>query len=69
VNGQTFTVQFPLRGNYKLVCLVHENMTGTVHVMEPAANRGVVRGRRMRFDRAPVFRIGPRLMRAEIAKE
>jgi plastocyanin len=37
VNGQTFTVQFPLRGNYKLVCLVHENMTGTVHVMEPAA--------------------------------
>ena len=37
VKGQSFTVQFPLRGNYKLVCLVHENMTGTVHVLEPAA--------------------------------
>ena len=37
VKGQTFTVQFPLRGNYKLVCLVHENMTGVVHVLEPAA--------------------------------
>ena len=37
VKGQTFTVQFPLRGNYKLVCLVHQNMTGVVHVLEPAA--------------------------------
>jgi plastocyanin len=37
VSGQTFTVQFPVRGNYKLVCLVHENMTGVVHVLEPAA--------------------------------
>ena len=37
VKGQAFTVQFPLRGNYKLVCLVHENMTGVVHVLEPAA--------------------------------
>jgi plastocyanin len=37
VSGQTFTVQFPVRGNYKLVCLVHENMTGLVHVLEPAA--------------------------------
>lgn len=37
VRGQTFTVQFPVRGNYKLVCLVHENMTGVVHVLEPAA--------------------------------
>jgi len=37
VKGQTFTVQFPLRGNYKVVCLVHENVTGVVHVLEPAA--------------------------------
>ena len=37
VKGQAFTVQFPVRGNYKLVCLVHENMTGTIHVLEPAA--------------------------------
>ena len=35
MKGQTFTVQFPLRGNYKLVCLVHENMSGVVHVLEP----------------------------------
>jgi len=37
VTGQTFTMQFPMRGNYKLGCLVHENMTGVVHVLEPAA--------------------------------
>jgi plastocyanin len=37
VKGQTFTVQFPVAGNYKLVCLVHENMTGTIHVLESAA--------------------------------
>jgi plastocyanin len=30
VSGQTSTVQFPVRGNYKLVCLVHENMAGVV---------------------------------------
>jgi plastocyanin len=33
VKGQTFKVSFPTAGNYKLVCLVHENMTGTVHVL------------------------------------
>ena len=33
VKGQTFTVFFPTAGNFKLVCLVHENMTGTVHVL------------------------------------
>jgi plastocyanin len=36
VKGQTFTVQFPKVGNYKLVCLVHENMTGAVHVLDLA---------------------------------
>ena len=33
VNGQTYTVQFPTAGNFKLVCLVHPSMTGTVHVL------------------------------------
>ncbi len=27
VKGQTLTVIFPVAGNFKLVCLVHENMT------------------------------------------
>jgi len=29
----TFTVTFPNPGNYKLVCLIHTNMIGTVHVL------------------------------------
>jgi plastocyanin len=33
--GTTYTVTFPTPGNYKLVCLVHANMTGTVHVLSP----------------------------------
>lgn len=31
--GQTFSVMFPTVGNFKLVCLVHEDMTGVVHVL------------------------------------
>jgi plastocyanin len=31
-----YTVMFPIPGNYKLVCLVHPNMTAVVHVL-PAA--------------------------------
>jgi plastocyanin len=34
VKGSTFTVTFPTVGNFKLVCLVHPNMTGVVHVLE-----------------------------------
>lgn len=34
VKGQSFTVSFPAPGNFKLVCLVHENMTGVVHVLD-----------------------------------
>jgi len=30
----TFTVIFPTAGNFKQVCLVHERMTGTVHVLD-----------------------------------
>ena len=37
VNGATFTVAFPKTGNFKLVCLVHERMTGAVHVLESNA--------------------------------
>lgn len=29
----TYTVTFPNAGNFKVVCLVHENMTGLVHVL------------------------------------
>lgn len=31
--GQTFTVMFPKAGNYKVVCLVHNPMNGTIHVL------------------------------------
>jgi len=30
------TVTFPVTGNFKLVCLIHEDMTGTVHVLAPS---------------------------------
>jgi plastocyanin len=33
-NGQGFSVTFPKAGNYKLVCLVHQNMTSIVHVLD-----------------------------------
>ena len=32
--GQTFTITFPTAGNFKLVCLVHRDMTAAVHVLE-----------------------------------
>ncbi len=31
--GQTFAVLFPAAGNYKVECLVHTFMTGTIHVL------------------------------------
>ena len=31
--GTTYTVTFPIPGNYRLVCLIHTNMTGLVHVL------------------------------------
>jgi plastocyanin len=34
MDGQTYTVNFPTAGNFKVVCLVHANMTGAVHVLE-----------------------------------
>jgi len=35
--GQTYTVKFPTTGNFKLVCLVHLYMNGTIHVLTPSA--------------------------------
>jgi plastocyanin len=32
--GTTYTVTFPKAGNYRLVCLIHVNMTGIVHVLD-----------------------------------
>jgi plastocyanin len=34
VAGQTYTVTFPAAGNFKLVCLVHVDMTGVIHVLD-----------------------------------
>jgi plastocyanin len=34
--GEKFTVLFPVTGNFKLVCLIHEDMTGIVHVLAPS---------------------------------
>lgn len=33
-NAPTYTVHFPTAGNFKLVCLVHPDMTGVVHVLD-----------------------------------
>lgn len=33
----TYTVIFPITGNFKLVCLVHTNMTATIHVLDLSA--------------------------------
>ncbi|MCU1252873.1 MAG: hypothetical protein JWQ49_5902 [Edaphobacter sp.] len=33
VTGASFKVNFPKAGNYKLVCLVHNQMTGLIHVL------------------------------------
>jgi plastocyanin len=34
--GEKLTVVFPVAGNFKLVCLLHDNMTGTIHVLNPS---------------------------------
>jgi len=33
----TYTVSFPSVGNFKFVCLIHADMTGVVHVVDPSA--------------------------------
>ncbi|HEX3740878.1 MAG TPA: plastocyanin/azurin family copper-binding protein [Terriglobales bacterium] len=37
VSGQSFSVMFTSPGNFKLVCLVHPDQTGVVHVLETNA--------------------------------
>ena len=46
VRGQTFTVIFPAAGNFKLVCLVHENMDGRIHVLDLSERVNRLPGRR-----------------------
>ena len=36
VLGQTYQVIFPKAGNYEIVCLVHAEMFGVIHVLDPA---------------------------------
>lgn len=36
--GATYTINFPTPGNYKLLCLIHTNMNGTVHVLPTNAH-------------------------------
>lgn len=36
-NGQGYLVTFPEAGNYKLVCLFHQDMTAMVHVLDDSA--------------------------------
>ena len=35
LNGQGYSVTFPAAGDYKLVCLYHQNMTAMIHVLDP----------------------------------
>lgn len=37
MNGAAYTVNFPMPGNYKLVCLVHADMNAVVHVLQYSA--------------------------------
>src|SRR5579863_1607498 len=51
--GATFTVTFPKAGNYKLVCLVHTDMTGTIHVLKNIAlNAPLIHSQRFYDDQA-----------------
>ncbi len=33
---QTYSVRFPKPGSFKLVCFIHFDMTGSIHVLEPS---------------------------------
>ena len=35
-SAPTYTVNFPAAGNFKFVCLIHADMTGVVHVLDPS---------------------------------
>jgi plastocyanin len=36
-SAPTYSVSFPAPGNFKFVCLIHADMTGVVHVVNPSA--------------------------------
>lgn len=48
--GATFTVTFPNAGNYKLVCLVHTDMNGTVHVLPDGPDAALLQTQRFLDD-------------------
>jgi plastocyanin len=51
--GATFTVKFPKAGNYKLVCLIHPDMNGTIHVLvNNAPNGALIHSQRFYDDQA-----------------
>jgi plastocyanin len=51
--GATFTVTFPKAGNYKVVCLIHTDMTGSVHVLvNNATNSALIHSQRFYDDAA-----------------
>ncbi len=51
--GATFTVTFPKAGNYKVVCLIHTDMTGAVHVLvNNAVNSALIHSQRFYDDQA-----------------
>ena len=56
--GSTYTVTFPKPGKLRLVCLVHVNMTGTIHVLDAlaasASRSGVLRRRGREASPRPV---------------
>jgi plastocyanin len=39
-NGASYTINFPVAGNYKLVCLVHADMNGVIHVLQYSDPQG-----------------------------
>jgi plastocyanin len=36
VGPRTYSVKFPTPGNFKFTCLVHADMTGAIHVLDPS---------------------------------
>lgn len=36
VGPHTYSVKFPAAGNFKLACLIHFDMTGAIHVLNPS---------------------------------
>jgi plastocyanin len=36
VGPRTYSVTFPIAGNFKFTCLVHADMTGAIHVLNPS---------------------------------